>query len=245
MYKEIFQNKKAVIFDLDGTIVNTYPYWLQAFQNVLENNSLGWIEAKEYLILGETLTITLKKIIEQNELKLEKTNEEILKEVTTEYRKIIDELEELLPIDGFWDFIYALKEKGILVCLATNSSEGQAEKVLENLNVGKTFDAIIFGDQVKNKKPNPEIYNKLVKGLKLKKKEVLVFEDSEAGAQAAEKAGLDLCIIWNREIPMENYPNNTIFFEDFVGLDKSMDKTYREILEEFRNNHLNSPKLNN
>ena len=96
------------------------------------------------------------------------------------------------PIDGFLEFILNLKSKNILVGLASNAIRKNVNLTLNELGVYNLFDSIICGDEVKFGKPNPEMFNKTVERLKLKKDNCIIFEDSIEGVNAAINANINV-----------------------------------------------------
>lgn len=86
---------------------------------------------------------------------------------------------------GFFTLIRFLKAKGIKMALATSSSKNYASYLLNKANVYKVFDVLVFGDEVKHSKPDPEIFNIAASKLNINKENILVIEDSKHGINAA------------------------------------------------------------
>jgi len=229
MYKEIFQNKKAALFDLDGTIIDSLPYWETALRLVLEDVSDGTAplyRASTGAYLGEIWKNTIKK----SDLETELSVEELVKKTQQEYLNLFND-NPLEPRDGFWSLIDILKnDKNWVLALTSNSDNSVVEPVLKNLNINEgVFDIILTGDQVKHRKPSPDIYNKALKKLKLKSKDAIVFEDSLSGARASGKSGIDTIVILNGETPEPKYPDNVLLFlSDFSPLPGNLDTTFME-----------------
>lgn len=230
MYKKILLGKKAVLFDLDGTVADTEPIWKKALTNVLEPINLGWFDHDE-LPFGITneqkfayiLTRYKEYLPEKQNIKtlVQKANEEFLK---------ILETYDLDARDGFWQLAFELKEqKQLKLGLVTDAIRNVTAKTLEKLGISQTFDVIVTGDEVKRPKPDPEIYNLAAKKLGLKPEEILVFEDSPTGAASVDRAKMSLIVIWSGEPNKLQYPKNTLFyFSDFSGLPDNMDTDYEE-----------------
>lgn len=230
MYKKIIEGKKAVFFDLDGTIIKNSPqYATQAVQKTLnEIVKASYIDAKNYDFVGLPLEYRWEAILKINNLK----NEKSVKELTDlTYKEIISMLNdpETDPVtEGFWDFVYEIKEeKGLKIALTTNSPKDMSIQILEKVGADKIFDFMVFGDEVKRKKPHPEMYKKALKALKIKSKEAVVFEDSVAGVTAAKAAGIDVVVIWDQVLSKLNYPESVLeFFPDFTDLPGKLDEDY-------------------
>lgn len=231
MYKNWFENKKAVIFDLDGTIIKSHELWKDSILEIL-NNKIDFYTSnpRKFLTKGSTNKKKWKTL--KNLYSLKKLN---LKEVVEETDNTFIELvktKDLEVMEGFWRFSAELKlNRNYKLGLSTNSSRKVADFVLDHLGMNNVFDVSLCGDEVRKPKPKPQMYKKLVKKLGLKKKEVLVFEDSVTGAKAANKAGLDVAIIWDMETEKYKFPYKSLGFvpdfQTFLGL---MDKTPEELL---------------
>ena len=229
MYKHIVEGKKAIFFDLDGTIVETRRYINQAIEKVLSEQGISTINPDEYYILGESCEKQWKLLIALNSLTLKKNIQE-LKDTTHKYYIDIIDKSDLQAKEGFWDFTYELKEeKGLKLALTTNSTRETTDTVLKKIGATNLFDFTICGNEVKKTKPSPEMYKRVAKKLKIKTKEVTVFEDSLPGAKAANKAGMDLVIIWDGTTPKHEFPGNIFnFLHSFYGLAGNLDLTYVE-----------------
>ncbi len=230
--KELFVGKKGVIFDLDGTIIDSQPFLNEAMEQVLGSLNATWLETNyphglnykekwEYLIKENPGVIDTKFTIE---------------ELTSRTKKRYIELyENVEPFTGFWTLAKYLKEKGFKLGMATNTDKDIAEIILKRLGAEENvFDFMIFGDQVKHKKPHPEIYQKALKGLGLRAHEVIAFEDTVVGSMSSTKAGIQTVIIWDGfDEEMAAFPKNTyLFISDFENLPDYIEKTSRELVEE-------------
>lgn len=236
MYKNIIIGKKLVLFDLDGTIVDTESLWQQALANVMSREGL-YQQAYNDLVRMPGLPNKEKWLImtSENTLKSGKTVDQLNEETTQEFINLMNTTEmDVMP--GFWELaFYFKKNKELKLGLTTNSSKEVAEKILAKVGIKETFDYKVFGDEVKKLKPEPEIYKKVMDMARVKPREVLVFEDSPTGAAAAEKADLDLIVIWNGVTTKGLYPERTIFFmPDFEGLANNLEMTFEEAFKDFQ-----------
>jgi beta-phosphoglucomutase len=234
MYKDIIQGKKAVLFDLDGTIVDSVYLWKKAFLKVLEEIGAGFVEYDktpdsigvqnkwEYILGIESEYITTELTPKQLTDKTYEAFLEIWSSATPEIR------------NGFWPFVYELKEeKKLKLALTTNNPKNVTDKMLERLGIFSTFDLIITLDDVKHPKPNPEIYKKAAKLLNISPKEALVFEDSVAGTMAAVAAKMDVIAVHDGSIPKAYYPKETaLYTSDFEGFVGNLDTT---LIEDIKN----------
>ena len=180
--------KKGIIFDMDGTIVDSLPYHYKAWkiffrENKIENFSE---KLKEYKGGGtlDLMTAVYGDKYSRNELKIMTDDKEII------FRQIYKNNVE--PIKGFMKMFEFIKSKKILVGLASNAIRKNVKMILNELKIYEEFDSIICGDEVKKGKPNPEMFDETVNRFKLKKKECLIFEDSVEGVSAAVNSKVDV-----------------------------------------------------
>ena len=113
------------------------------------------------------------------------------------YVKLYNNEVELKPYAK--DILDYLDSKNIPYALVTSTIKEKASKVLTHFNLYHRFKFILFGDDVVDSKPNPEIYLKAVSQSGLNKHEILVFEDSRNGIEACNNAGLDVVYVPDRD----------------------------------------------
>ena len=179
--------KKGIIFDMDGTIVDSLPYHYKAWKIFFKENKVENFseKLKDYKGGGtlDLLTTVLGNNFSKKELKSMVDDKEII------FRDIYKD--NVIPIKGFIQMLESIKSKKILVGLASNAIRKNVKMILNELKIYNDFNSIICGDEVDNGKPNPEMFNKTVKRFKLDKKDCLIFEDSIEGLQGAVNSGID------------------------------------------------------
>ena len=180
--------KKGIIFDMDGTIVDSLPYHYKAWKIFFrENKVANFLEKLKGYKGGGTLDLLTAVYGDKysiKELKIMTDDKEIIfREI---YRNNVE------PIKGFMKTLKFIKQKKILVGLASNAIRKNVKMILNELKIYEDFDSIICGDEVKMGKPKPEMFNETVSRFKLKKKECLIFEDSLEGVTAAVNANVDV-----------------------------------------------------
>ena len=179
--------KKGIIFDMDGTIVDSLPYHYKAWKIFFKENKVENFseKLKDYKGGGtlDLLTTVLGNNFSKKELKSMVDDKEII------FRDIYKD--NVIPIEGFIRMLESIKSQKILVGLASNAIRKNVKMILNELKIYNYFNSIICGDEVDNGKPNPEMFNKTVKRFKLDKKDCLIFEDSIEGLQGAVNSGID------------------------------------------------------
>lgn len=179
--------KKGIIFDMDGTIVDSLPYHYEAWKIFFKENKVENFseKLKDYKGGGtlDLLTTVLGNNYSKKELKSMVDDKEII------FRDIYKD--NVIPIEGFIQMLESIKSQKILVGLASNAIRENVKMILNELKIYNEFESIICGDEVENGKPNPEMFNKTVKIFKLDKKDCLIFEDSIEGLQGAVNSGID------------------------------------------------------
>ena len=179
--------KKGIIFDMDGTIVDSLPYHYKAWKIFFKENKVENFseKLKDYKGGGtlDLLTTVLGNNYSKKELKSMVDDKEII------FRDIYKN--NVIPIEGFIQMLESIKSQKILVGLASNAIRKNVKMILNELKIYNDFNSIICGDEVDNGKPNPEMFNKTAKRFKLDKKDCLIFEDSIEGLQGAVNSGID------------------------------------------------------
>lgn len=223
----VFRGKKAVIFDLDGTILDDQPAWNDAIENV--KTQMG-IEVERNYPSGLNVTEKWRRLLAASEKKLPYTAEDLAQKTVDEFLRIYTEVE---PRAGFWELVAYLKQHGFKVGLASNSDRKVVDELLSRFDGAPVFDFILAADQVKQHKPHPEIYLTTMKALGVSAHETVAFEDSLTGAESSIAAKIPTILIWDGEISKVLYPQGSLFFlEDFDGIADMIEKSPREqILE--------------
>jgi len=183
---------KACIFDMDGVIVDTAVYHFKAWRRLADELSIDIDEHFNEQLKGLSRVDSLDVILAKGNLDLDNHTKLLLMEKKNNwYLEYIEDMTEKDILPGITAFFQELKSAGIKTALGSSSKN--AVKILQMIGMTDDFDAIIDGNQVTFSKPDPEVFLKGAEEIGVSPSEAVVFEDAQAGVQAA-KAGKFKCI---------------------------------------------------
>lgn len=181
----------AVIFDLDGTVLDNEDEYGIAFKETLLK--LGKKTDSDFPhTQGIGMEENWKILTPKYKIHTEKSTEELSKETQEAYLKM---LPRVTLKEGVRNFIQDVKDSGIFVALATSSTWPVVEKVFDALDLEGVFDVMTTSEEVGFKKPDPEIFLLTAQKLGVDPENCLVIEDTEAGIKAARGAGMKVVAI--------------------------------------------------
>lgn len=197
-----FKNIKAVVFDMDGLMADTEYYHCQSFLKLMPEYGVKLND--EYLskLVGLDAEGNFKIIKNDFELK------EDVKVLIAKREKIYLDLVEnsnLKPAEGLRDIFKLVQERQWIKAVGSSSIKQEVDLVLglilKALEIkekhDKYFDAVVTGNDVKNKKPDTEIYLKVMEKINIKPENCLVLEDSGSGVEAAKNARMNCIAVRN------------------------------------------------
>jgi beta-phosphoglucomutase-like phosphatase (HAD superfamily) len=193
-----FDKLHAVLFDMDGLIVDTEPIHFKAFQAYMQRFEVDLPESVMPEFLGYTEEDNLRDLREQYEL------DKPLREMVAERGAIYLELvrtEPLRVFPGFWELCEEARGRGMKLGVVSSANRQQVEivlgRLLEEHREGETseafFDVVVTGDDIAKNKPAPEIYLLAAERLGVPPALCLAFEDTPPGVQSAAAAGM--CVL--------------------------------------------------
>lgn len=180
---------KACIFDLDGVIVDTARYHYLAWKRLAEELGVPFTEADNERLKGVSRVRSMEIILELGGITLSQLEKEKLANKKNTW--FVDYVERMVPDEiypGVKQLLRNLKAKGIKIGLASSSKNAQT--VIQLLHIKNEFDAVVDGTMITHSKPDPEIFLLAAQKLQVDPSACLVFEDAEAGVEAALAAGM-------------------------------------------------------
>jgi len=189
---------KGLIFDLDGVIVDTAKYHFLAWKELAEKLGLHFTKEDNERLKGVSRVRSFEIILEINGIRM--TDEQKQTYCTWKndrYLSYIRRLKEEEILPGAKRFLLDARAAGYRVALGSASKN--TALILEKLKITELFDAVIDGTKVTKAKPDPEVFLKGAEAIGIPASECVVFEDAEAGIEAAHNAGMAAVGIGSRE----------------------------------------------
>ena len=184
---KIPSNIKAVIFDVDGLLVDSEGFWDKADKILLEKRGFRpTVELfRKRLGTGHISTIKIFK----NEFGIEESIESLGNDRLVIFYELL--WKDLQLMEGARELIKKLRKRNILCAIATggHTQENLAE-MLHKLNIFSQFSSLVTGFEVERQKPFPDIFLKAAENLEINPAKCLVFEDAPSGVRAAKRAGM-------------------------------------------------------
>lgn len=206
--------KKGFIFDLDGVIVDTARYHFLAWQKISDELGIEFTPEHNERLKGVSRIRSLDIILELGKIDVSPDDKDLwLKKKNEDYLAYIENMDESEILDGVSKVLHFLKERNQPIALGSASKN--ARPILEKTGIIHLFDAIVDGNDVTNAKPDPEVFLQAARLLGVDPQDAIVFEDSVAGIQAANIAGMTSVGIGNADVLSEAHYN----FPDFTHID--------------------------
>ena len=180
-------NFKAVIFDLDGLLMDSEPLWAQADTQILEKRGVAPTEEtfRKRLGTGNTRTVEIYK----KDFGLSDSVEDLAREREELFFRLLDQ--HIPPMEGEKDLAESLTDKGIKLAIATSGPHRERkQRILDALGLTDLVSVFVTGEEVRKPKPDPEIFLTAANRLGIDSKDCLVFEDAPSGIEAAKAAGM-------------------------------------------------------
>ncbi len=202
-------NFRCAIFDLDGVLVDTAKYHYLAWKELARQLGFEFLPEQNERLKGVSRMTSLNILLETGGLQnrfSEEEKERMAAKKNARYIEYVSQMEESELLAGAKELLQQLKTRGIKTALGSASKN--APLILNNVGIAPLFDVIVDGNRISTAKPNPEVFTLGADMLRIPYSSCLVFEDSEAGLQAAKRAGMYAIGIGNEK----NLPSADIVY---------------------------------
>jgi beta-phosphoglucomutase len=205
----------GIIFDLDGTLIDSEPVHMALYQEIAHSLGYSLSDAEYYSKLrGMTDEETVDAISQMADKK--GNRKRLIEEKQRKFAKRLSE-GEIKPLNGAVAFVRELHNQGHLLALATSAIGAEAQVALRGLGLTDLFSAVLSAENILHGKPAPDAYLNAARALSLPPKECLVYEDSLAGVQAALAAGIEVVAIGDTRNEMLHHSGAKLVISDFTG----------------------------
>ncbi len=226
--KEEIRVMKAIIFDMDGVLVDSMPDHAEAWKQALATAGITISRNDIYELEGSNH----RQIIEIMFRRFGRNpKEEDVRELSRKKIEIFNRIEHVKPFDGIKELLNSLLPKYKLA-VVSGSNNKTVHHIIDSF-FPNTFQVIISGDDIKESKPSPEPYLRAVEKLGIPGKQCLVIENAPLGVRAAKNAGMR-CIAIPTYLDKEKLKEADVIVESH----RELEKCIREIeAQEEGNNH--------
>lgn len=207
---------KAFLFDLNGTMVHDMNFHLQVWNRIINEDLNG----------GLTLDEVKQQMYGKNHELLERVfgkgtlSEETIAVYSQKKEELYQEIyrPHLALIPGLEEFLQKAGQSDISLAIGSAANRSAIDFVIDNLSIRSLFGGIVGAEDVRQSKPNPEVFLKGAELLGVDPESCVVFEDVPKGAEAALNAGMKVVIVTTTHSPEEfaHYPNVLFFIEDYT-----------------------------
>jgi len=213
----------TILFDLDGTIINTAPDLMAAHNHVMKKFGHAEKELSDIKSLaGKGAWVMMQRSFKE-EIKDEKTKNAMTKEFIDFYAKNIDQNSK--PLNGTIEFLNWAKDKNISMAVCTNKQERLAIDLLKKLNMYKYFEYVAGSDTFSFNKPDPRHLTDVIEIIGGDLKKTIMIGDSEVDAMSAHNAKLPFILVKDGYTEKsEKEIKHDELISDFVGFEKVIEK---------------------
>ena len=215
--KQMMQNKDAVIFDLDGSLIDSMWIWKDIDIEYLGRFGIELPENLQKELDGKSFSETAYYFKERFPIP------DSIEKIKADWNQMAwDKYLNQVPLKpGIPEFLKGCRQKGIKLGIATSNSRELVENIAKVHNLRDYFDCIMTGCDVQKGKPSPDIYLAVAKELGVEPARCLVFEDIIPGIQAGKSAGMEVCAVedvYSAHVREEKKLLADYYLEDFYGI---------------------------
>lgn len=197
---------KAIIFDMDGLMIDSERVTFECYQERLKDMNLTMDEEFYKTLLGKPIKGIYQRFYDVygNDFPIQNVIQDVHQLMAERFET------EGVPVKkGLVELLHYLKDNNYKTIVATSSNRDRVDKILAQAKIIEFFDDSICGDEVTKGKPNPEVFLKSCQKLGVNVDEAIVLEDSEAGIQASYDANIKVICIPDMKYPEKQYEEKT------------------------------------
>ena len=215
--KNIIDKAEAIIFDLDGVLVDTAVFHYQAWRRMAAEFGFDFTEKENEQLKGVSRVDSLNLILKWAGKEFSATEKERLADLkNTWYLELVDAMQQGDVLPGVMNLLAYLRQQRKKIALGSASKN--ARRILERTGIAPYFDAVIDGNSVSRSNPDPEVFLKAAAALDVDKSSALVLEDAQAGIDAARAAGMRVIAVDIRGV-LQGYDAAVKSLEEVLGKD--------------------------
>lgn len=217
---------KALIFDMDGTLVDSELIHYKAWKEILANHGVSHFPFEGFISYVGTSNEKLARDYIQSD-GLDTSIERLVCEKQGIYLEMISGIKLLDGVEAAIRKYFG----NFRLAVASSSDCVELEKILKTTNIRSRFEQVIGGDLVGRKKPDPEIYLKTASLLGLAPQECVAFEDSESGLAAAKDAGMFVVAVPNRLSKHHDFSRSDLIVDSIDKVDELTLRSFSTVVE--------------
>ena len=191
----MFDRYEGLIFDMDGTLIDTMPVHAKAWGMVGKQFGYEFDSQIMYNLGGATVSTIAEEMMKSANMPLERLDEVITAKRALSYQ-LIPSQSTLLPTFDIVKYFYQKKP----IALGSGSHRKIIDMLIDKLDIASYFNAIVSADDVKAHKPHPETFLRCAELIKINPTNCIVFEDADLGVKAGLSAGMDVFDIRTQQI---------------------------------------------
>lgn len=219
---------RALLIDMDGTLVETETRWWQAEIDVMQKHGSTWDVDDQNLAIGGPLSAVVDYMADKSKAEAENIYQEL---VDSMYKSFTEIAPELQP--GWSDLLNQAKKSDLQIALVTASNRLLAEALLKSSNLEKYFDVVVASDDLPRTKPHPDPYLHAAKLLGVEVLDCLVFEDSNTGVTSSLAAKMPTIALPGRVLLDER--RGMKILKTLKGMNlQDLEKIHKELVKEWQ-----------
>lgn len=187
---------KAVLFDMDGVIVDTEPLHRKAYFKMFEDVNVKVSDALYNSFTGQSTINICKRLCDEFNLAMEPN--ELVQIKRNHFKLLFDTDDSLQLLEGVRDLIQDYVANGMTLVLASSASMPNINRIFDRFDLNQYFKAKVSGADLQQSKPHPEIFEKAARLAGFERNECLVIEDATNGIKAANAAGI-YCVAYKSQ----------------------------------------------